>query len=1048
LAFAGLLRQLRAEAGLTQDELAEAASVSQRAVSDLERGINRTARKDTAVLLAGALGLDGSARELFVAAARGRGPVEDVLAATGEAAGAAGGSTATASPMLPRGVGASTGRPGEPGQLTGAGIVTFLFTDIEGSTALLRRVGEGVYAQLLADHHALIRSVLGAHGGRELNTLGDGFFAAFSSPRACLAAVIQMQQALEGHAWPAGERVRVRMGVHTGEASDTAVGPVGLDVHRAARVAAVAHGGQVLVSETAAALVRDALPPGAVLIDLGVHQLKDLGRPERIFQVSAPGLQAQFPPPRTLGTSAAAATRTLPRDVGSFTGREPELARLLADPAEGRPQAGIRAIDGMAGIGKTTLAVHAAHQLADQFPDGQFFLPLHAHTPGQRPVDPADALASLLTTAGVTAQQIPPGLEARAGRWRDHVAGKKILLLLDDAAGHEQVRPLLPGTPDSLVLITSRRRLAALEDPAVISVDVMSPGEAAVLLARLAGRGDLSSEAGPAGEITRLCGYLPLAIGMLASQLRHHPARTAGDLAAGLAAASDRLAIMRAENLSVAAAFDLSYADLTAAQQRLFRRLGLAPGHDIDGYAAAALDDISLHSARRLLDELYDHHLITEPAPGRYLLHDLLRQHARALADADSPADSAAAAGRLLDYYLHTALAASRHLAFWTSSYRRPLPGHPPAQAPGLSTHAQAAAWLEAERANLHAAAESAVGYGLPQHAIAISAVMSGFLRAKGYRDQSAALHQIALTAARQAGDPLGEADTLAWLGVLQGETGDYPAAAATLARAVALYGDAGDLAGQGDALNQLGYLRVLTGDYPAAADSIQRALALACGASDRSAEAEALIHLGDLRVLTGDYPAAAACLQRALTLCRDIGNLEGQAEALNCLGVVQQETGDYPAAAASQQQALALWREAGSQIGPASALNELGVVQQLTGDYTAAAASHQQALALYREFGSRPGQAMALNRLGELSTRTSATGQARERHAEALAIARDLRAPLEEALALEGLGQAHLQDGNLSQATAPLQQALAIYQRIGNPGGQRIQQALRQHGL
>ena len=219
LGFGGLLRRLRSEAGLTQEELAEAARVSQRAVSDLERGINRTARRDTALLLAGALGLDGQARELFVSAARG---------------------------MLRRDA-ALTGWQGEPGQLMSAGTVTFVFTDIEGSTALLRRVGEGVYAQLLADHHALVRSVLAKHEGRELNTLGDGFFAAFWSPRACVAAVVQMQQVLEGHAWPAGERVRVRMGVHTGEASDTAVGPVGLDVHRAARVAAVGHGGQILL---------------------------------------------------------------------------------------------------------------------------------------------------------------------------------------------------------------------------------------------------------------------------------------------------------------------------------------------------------------------------------------------------------------------------------------------------------------------------------------------------------------------------------------------------------------------------------------------------------------------------------------------------------------------------------------------------------------------------------------------------------------------------------------------------------------------------------
>ena len=367
LGFAGLLRQLRAEAGLTQEELAEAAGLSPRSVSDLERGIHRTAHKDTALLLADALGLAEPARALFVAAARGQGPAADVLAA------------------------------------------------------------------------------------------------------------------------------------------------------------------------------RQGAAPGAF----------------------------------------AAATRGLPRDIAAFTGRQAELAQLmgtLTAVAAGGGVVGIHAIDGMAGIGKTTFAVHAAHRLAGSFPDGQFFLPLHAHTAGQRPVDPADALASLLLTAGVPAAQIPPGLEARAARWRDHVAGKKILLVLDDAAGHEQVRPLLPGTAGSLVLVTSRRRLTALEDAAVISLDTLPPAEAAALLARLAARPGLRAGDPAVGEITRLCGYLPLAIGMLASQLRHHPAWTAADLAAGLAAARDRLALMRAENLSVAAAFGLSYHDLTAGQQRLFRRLGLHPG--------------------------------------------------------------------------------------------------------------------------------------------------------------------------------------------------------------------------------------------------------------------------------------------------------------------------------------------------------------------------------------------------------------------------------------------------------------------------------------
>ncbi|HYB86132.1 MAG TPA: helix-turn-helix transcriptional regulator [Streptosporangiaceae bacterium] len=836
--FGGLLRRLRNDAGLTQDELAEAAQVSQRAVSDLERGINRTARKDTALLLAGALGLDGQARDLFVAAARGRGTVEAVLAA----------------------------RPGTP--------------------------------------------------------------------------------------------------------------------------------------------------PGAF---------------------------------------AAAATRALPRDIAAFTGREAELARLMAaldGPSASGGVVGIHAIDGMAGIGKTSFAVHAAHRLSARFPDGQFFLPLHAHTAGQRPVDPADGLASLLLAAGLAAAQIPPGLEARAARWRAHVADRKILLVLDDAAGHDQVRPLLPGAAGSLVLVTSRRRLIALEDSAVISLDILAPGQAAALLTRLTARAGIDAADHAVSEITRLCGYLPLAIGLMAGQLKHHPARTAGQLAGDLAAATDRMALLQAENLSVTAAFDLSYQDLTEDLQRLFRRLGLIPGPSFDAYVTAALDGAGLAASRSSLDQLYDQHLITETAPGQYRLHDLLREHARTLAATDDQADRDAAAERVLDYYLHTALAAGRYFDTWASTFRQPPPGNPPALAPDLSTLGQSVAWLEAERANLHAVADYAATRGRSRHAIAIPAAMGSFLAARGHWDQSAVLHQSALATARQVGDRLGEADTLSTLGALQRETGHYPAAAASLARALALYVDAGDRPGQANVLNQLGFLQVLTGDYPAATASHEQALALARSARDRLAEGAALNHLALVQQLTGDHPAATASQQQALTLFTDLGDLHGQAYALNDLGVIQQETGHYPAAAASQQQALALFRDIGHRLGQAHALNDLGLVQQQTGEYPAAAASHQQALALFRDLGNPLGQAEALNRLGELSLRTSATGQARDRHTRALAIARDISAAPEEARALEGIGNSHLRDGNLTQAAEHLQQALTIYQRIGAPAAGRVEETLRRHQM
>ena len=874
LSFAGLLRRLRDDAGLTQEELAEAATLSPRSVSDLERGVNLTARHDTARLLAGALGLTGPQRALFEAAARGRLPAGEVL------------------------------------------------------------------------------------------TAGEG--------------------------------------------------------------------------------------------------------------------------------AAAAATRTLPRDIASFTGRTVQLAQLAGavtgTAASGGGVVGIHAIGGMAGVGKTAFAVHAAHRLAGAFPDGQFFLPLHAHTPGQRPVDPAEALASLLLTAGAGAQQIPPGLQARAARWRDYLAGKKVLLLLDDAASHEQVTPLLPGTGGSLVLVTSRRHLTALEDTAAISLDTLAPDEAAALLARLAGRPGLGAGDGSAGQITRLCGYLPLAIGMLARQLHHHPAWTAADLATELAAAAGRLELMRAENLSVAAAFDLSYQDLTEGQQRLFRRLGVHPGTDVDAYAAAALDGTDLATARRHLDGLYDHYLLSEPARGRYWLHDLLGEHARALAFAGDPAGADAAAGRLLDYYLHTAAAASQHIATRTTAVGREPPGEPPAVAPRLSTAGQASAWLEAERANLHAAAGYAAASGRPGHGIAIPAAVSGFLFARGHWDQSAALHQTALATARQAGDRAGQADALNELGILQRATGDHPAAAASLTQALELYRGLGDWLGQASTLDNLGRVQFDTGEYPVAAASHQHALALYRDLEHRAGQAQALTNLGAVQAWTGNYLAASTSHQQALGLFRDLGHRLGQALATNNLGIVQVRTGDYPAAATNYQQARGMFRDLGDRHGQAMVSLNLGEMQVRTGDHPAAAASLTEALGVYRDLGDRRGQALAignlgemqlrtgdhpaaaasltealgmfyelgdreaqaevLNYLGEMLARSADSQQARAKHARALAIAREISVPLEEARALEGIGHCLLRDGDPGGAAVHWQQALTICQRIGSPDARRIQETLHQHGI
>ena len=417
--------------------------------------------------------------------------------------------------------------------------------------------------------------------------------------------------------------------------------------------------------------------------------------------------------------------------------------------------------------------------------------------------------------------------------------------MLDDAAGHEQVRPLLPGTAGSLVLVTSRRRLAALEDAAVISLDTLAPGEAAELLARLADRPGLDPGDAGVGEITRLCGYLPLAIGMLARQLHHHPAWTTADLAADLAAARDRLELMHAEDLSVAAAFDLSYQDLPADQQRLFRRLGLHPGPDIDAHAAAALDGTTLDAARRGLEGLYDQHLLTEPVPGRYRLHDLLREHAQALAAADDPADREAATGtRLLDYYLHTALAASSTSPPATDRHRPRC--RPPGRRLARRRYrpiGRPRAWLEDERANLYAAVGYAAATARTQHAIVIPAAMAGFLDLGPLGPGPVALHQTAVAAARQAGDRPGQGQILLLLGLAQIKVGaTFAGATATFRQALALYRDLGDRAGQADAINGIGFVSWMP---------------------------------------KTTRPPPPACRQ-ALELFRDLGHRRGQADALN----------------------------------------------------------------------------------------------------------------------------------------------------------------------
>jgi tetratricopeptide (TPR) repeat protein len=730
---------------------------------------------------------------------------------------------------------------------------------------------------------------------------------------------------------------------------------------------------------------------------------------------------------------AAAAMRTLPRDIASFTGRQHELEQLVEAAAGSGGVVGIHAIGGMAGVGKTAFAVHAAHRLADRFPSGQIFLPLHGHTPGQQPVDPADALASLLLTAGVPPGQIPPGLEARMALWRDRLAEKQLLLILDDAADSDQVRPLLPGAGGSLVLVTSRRHLSALDDATAVSLDTLPSEEATALLVRLAGRAGLSPDDPAVAEITRLCGFLPLAIGMMARQLHHHPAWTVTGRAAELAAARDRLELMTTENLSVAAAFDLSYTDLTDDQQRLFRRLGLHPGGEFDTYAAAALDGTDLAAARRDLEALYDQYLLTEPAAGRYRMHDLIREHARALArrlDPDDDRDQATA--RLLEYYQDAADRADALITRQTRPAPAAADGAIPATVPAVADQEEALAWARAERASLLACLDQATRTSQYARVIALTAGIAGLLRRDGPWADAIIRHTAAIQAARQLGDRLGQANAVSDLGDVRRLTGDYPAAAQALELALEIYRDLDDPLGQANALNDVGTIRLATDDYPAAAQALKLALEIYRDLDDLLGQATALCNLGMVRWLTGDYPAAAQAQVRALGIYRDLGNRLGQATALSRLGDVRRATGDYPGAAQVLEQALDICRDLDDRLGQARALLYLGVVQRQTGDYPAAAQALELALGIYRELGDRGGEAEALNKRGTLHRVSGDPAQAYGCHQQALEIARAIASSWDEAHALAGLGRCALADGHATQAEVLLRQGLEIFQQIG----------------
>ncbi|WP_159072680.1 tetratricopeptide repeat protein [Streptomyces formicae] len=732
-------------------------------------------------------------------------------------------------------------------------------------------------------------------------------------------------------------------------------------------------------------------------------------------------------------------TRGLPPDVMGFTGRQRELERLLAVAGPGRV-VNIHTVDGMPGVGKTALATRAAHLLAEHFPDGQFFYDLHAHTPEVLTAQPVDVLAVLLTDLGIDPTHLPSSLEGRSHLWRDRLAGKRVLLVLDDAVGHAQIQPLLAASPGCLTLITSRRRLIALDGADPVSLAPLTPSEAAQLFVRRARRTptDSSEREAVAGTV-RLCGYLPLAITLLAGRLRHKDpvlwplARFAAEFAD---AQEDRLGEFDdGDNRAVYTAFTLSYRDLPADQQRLFRRIGLHPGPDTDAYAAAALDGTSPAATRRRLEALYTDHLLDETAPGRYQPHDLLREYACTLTlEHDTRDDRAQAAGRLLDYYLHAAQIADQHLAPVTP-YANSSTGSQ-VTTPGLPDRAAALAWMRIERDNLLACIGTSTIDQAP-HAVRLTASIAAFLLQDGPWPQAATLHQRAAQTAHHNNDPVGEANALRDLGRVRYMTDDYEQATGLQERALALFKELGDWRGQANALNDLGCVYRMIGDYEQATGLQERALGLFEELGIRSGQANVLHELGRVRCMTDDYEQATGLQERALALFEELGIRSGQADVLHELGRLRYMTGDYEQATGLQERALALFEELGTRLGQANALHDLGCVRYLTDDYEQATGFLERALALYEELGTRLGQANALHELGRVRYMTGDNEQATGLLERVLALYVGLGDRLGQANALSDLGRVCRLIGDYEQATGLLERALALSVGLGDRLGQ-----------
>ena len=749
---------------------------------------------------------------------------------------------------------------------------------------------------------------------------------------------------------------------------------------------------------------------------------------------AAASIEVKAPP--ASGT-ASAVPRQLPAAPQYFIGRQDELDALIDMTRATSTTSStvvISAIDGMGGIGKTALALHAAYRLAAAYPDGQIFLDLHGYTRGQRPRTAGEALGWLMRALDVPIQQIPKDDEQAAALYRQRLADTRTLIVLDNALDEAQVRPLLPGGGTCLVLITSRRRLKGLDDGHTLSLDPLSPPEAIALLRAVAGAARVPPDDPLAGELADLCGYLPLALRIAGALLRHRPAWSLEHLAEPLREQHRRIPALSDGERDLATVFDLSYASLDERHRLVWRWLGLIPGPDFDSYAAAALLEIETEAATGLLQDLVDHNLLGEYTPGRYRFHDLTRTYAQELSERDRGVDRDRPLIRLLDYYLYTAMQCDGKLA------RRAAVGSPPTvpiprSTPMLCTRLDALAWMRREKANLLAAFDLVHRQQRSRYVVALSVALAGFLDLECLWAEADLIHRAALAVARSTGDQNNEAVALLNLARLCESTGHRDETDDCCEKALAIYSDLGDQLGQAHVLRRQGSSWLAVGKPHEAVEALKQAQNLYHDLGDRRGEASVLRDLGRVLHQLGD-PIAWELTSAALHLFRDMDDPTGEADTLWDLGRYSEMTGDTHKALALIEQARSIYVTLGNRIGEANAQCELGWLRAITGDANGAYAMIQTGLAIYREVDSPHGQALANRLLGFARLEAGAHAEAADILEAALPEFRRLGLRHSEAECLHDLARAKLPTGASDTAAQLLRTALGIFEDLDNRRG------------